>query len=89
MIVAKLVCSWVSSVPVDCLGLLLGREVLDGLGDVLDFGERSLTCKVLAPQPSPTRLWCGENCGPRRVPRGRMGRRIGNPKTLLNLKRHS
>ena len=36
---------WVLAVPVESLGLLLGR-VLDGLKGVLDFSEKALLCKL-------------------------------------------
>ena len=42
----ELICVWVSAVPVPSLGLLLGRDVLDGLRGVLDFSAKSLVCKV-------------------------------------------
>ena len=42
VIADNVVCLWVSAVPVSSLGLLIGRDVLDGLGGVLDFGERTL-----------------------------------------------
>ena len=48
----QLVCVWVSTVPVPSLGLLLGRDVLDGLGGVLDFSERTLMCRVLGQAPT-------------------------------------
>ncbi|CAE7353697.1 dnaJ [Symbiodinium microadriaticum] len=46
MIGNHLVCIWVSAVPVQSLGLLLGRDALDGLGGVLDFGRKSLSCRL-------------------------------------------
>ena len=42
MIGDHLVCIWVSAFPVQSLGLLLGRDALDGLGGVLDLGGEAL-----------------------------------------------
>ena len=38
---------WVSLVPVASLGCLLGRDFLDAVGAVLDFGQRTLDCTFL------------------------------------------
>ena len=48
----NLVLIWVSSGPVSSLGLLLGRDFLDGLGGVLDFGARTLVCKLFGETPT-------------------------------------
>ena len=36
----------------DSLGLLLGRDLLDGLGGVLDFSEKTLSCQVFGSRPT-------------------------------------
>ena len=41
----------ISAVPVPSLGLLLGRDVLDGLQGVLDFSAKTLVCKVFGEAP--------------------------------------
>ena len=51
VISGHLVGIWISCVPVSSLGLLLGRDLLDGLGGVLDFSQRTLTCKLFANRP--------------------------------------
>ncbi|CAE7503333.1 RE2, partial [Symbiodinium sp. CCMP2456] len=51
VIAGNLVGIWVSCVPVASLGLLLGRDLLDGLGGVLDFGQKTLRCKLFAGRP--------------------------------------
>lgn len=38
---------WVSLVPVTSLGCLLGRDFLDAVGAVLNFGQRTLDCTFL------------------------------------------
>ena len=43
----RLFCFWVSVVPVQVLGLLLGRDALEALGVTLDFEERTLNCRRL------------------------------------------
>ena len=39
----RVVCFWVSAVPVESLGLLIGRDLLDSFQGVLDFSARTLT----------------------------------------------
>ncbi|CAE7353498.1 unnamed protein product, partial [Symbiodinium sp. KB8] len=51
VIAGNLVGIWVSCVPVPSLGLLLGRDLLDGLGGVLDFGRKTLRCNLFAGRP--------------------------------------
>ena len=51
VVAGQLVGIWVSCVPVSSLGLLLGRDLLDGLGGVLDFGQKTLLCKLFAGRP--------------------------------------
>ena len=46
MMAGELVLLWVSSVPVATLGLLIGRDVLDAVGGILDFSERTLSCRA-------------------------------------------
>ena len=37
--------------PVDSLGLLLGRDFLDGLKAVIHFADRALLCKLFGGHP--------------------------------------
>ena len=46
-----LMCVWVSVVPVNTLGLLLGRDFLEAIGANLDFARRTLTCDWIASKP--------------------------------------
>ena len=46
MMAGELVLLWVSSVSVATLGLLIGRDVLDAVGGILDFSERTLSCRA-------------------------------------------
>ena len=39
-----LVLIWISMVPVSTLGCLIGRDLLESIGAVLDFHKRTLTC---------------------------------------------
>ena len=56
----EIVLLWVSSVEVSSLGLLVGRDVLDAVGGVLDFSERTLTGRVFESRPTPpTQLAAG------------------------------
>ena len=43
----RLVLIWVSLVPVNSLGCLLGRDFLDAVGGVLNFADRTLQCSFL------------------------------------------
>lgn len=45
----RVVLVWVSVVPVASLGCLLGRDLLDAVGAVLNFATRSLECTFLNP----------------------------------------
>ena len=47
MVGSTLALLWVSIVPVTSLGCLLGRDLLDALGAVLDFARRTLCCEYL------------------------------------------
>ncbi|CAK9020086.1 unnamed protein product [Durusdinium trenchii] len=42
---------WINEVPIPSLGCLLGCDVLDALGAVLDFGQRTLHCTSLFDDP--------------------------------------
>ncbi|CAE7888862.1 unnamed protein product [Symbiodinium sp. KB8] len=42
----RVVFLWISTVPVNSLGLLIGRDALDCLQAVLDFSRRTLKCEV-------------------------------------------
>ncbi|CAE7399786.1 Ank3 [Symbiodinium necroappetens] len=46
MMAGELVLLWISAVPVATLGLLIGRDVLDAVGGILDFSERTLSCRA-------------------------------------------
>ena len=48
MVGNTLVCVWTSVVHVPSLGLLLGRDFLDGVGAVLSFSRRVLRADHLA-----------------------------------------
>ena len=43
-----LVLVWISMVPVSTLGCLIGRDLLESIGAVLDFHKRPLTCNHIA-----------------------------------------
>ena len=47
-----LMCVWVSVVPVNSLGLLLGRDFLEAIGANLDFARKMLTCDWIASKPT-------------------------------------
>ena len=47
LVADRIVCIWVSAVPVESLGLLLGRDFLDAMGGVLDFRQKTLTCTAV------------------------------------------
>ena len=49
----EIVLLWVSSVEVPSLGLLIGRDVLDAVGGLLDFANRTLTCRIFEAKPTP------------------------------------
>ncbi|OLP82867.1 hypothetical protein AK812_SmicGene36445 [Symbiodinium microadriaticum] len=53
VVAGEMLLVWVSAVPVGSLGLLLGRDFLDAVGDVLDFAERSLVCRVFNSKKAP------------------------------------
>ena len=69
MIANELVCLWVSAVPVDSLGLLLGRDVLDGLQGVLDFGRRTLWCRLFGAYHAPLERLNAGHLALRLIPR--------------------
>ncbi|CAK9053659.1 unnamed protein product [Durusdinium trenchii] len=47
MIGGEVVCFWTSVVQVPSLGLLLGRDFLEAVGAVMNFGRKSLRCELL------------------------------------------
>ena len=49
----RLICLWVSAVPVESLGLLIGRDALDALQAVPDFASQALQCKLFGDQRIP------------------------------------
>ena len=42
---------WVSVVPINSLGCLLGRDFLDAVGGILSFADRTLECSFLGTPP--------------------------------------
>ena len=59
VIAQELVLIWISAVDVPSLGLLLGRDVLDALGGVLDFADRTLLCRAFERTAVLTQLSAG------------------------------
>ncbi|CAE7780296.1 tenm3, partial [Symbiodinium necroappetens] len=57
--IQELVLIWISAVDVPSLGLLLGRDVLDALGGVLDFADRTLLCRAFERTAVLTQLSAG------------------------------
>ena len=54
VVAGEVVLLWVYSVEVPSLGLLIGRDVLDAVGaGLLDFSERTLTCRIFESRSIP------------------------------------
>ena len=50
VIMDKVLLIWISTIPCTSLGCLLGKDLLEGLGAILDFHGKRVQWKMLAPQ---------------------------------------
>ena len=51
VICEQIILIWISVVPINSLGCLLGRDFLDAVGGILSFADRTLECSFLGTPP--------------------------------------